>query len=169
MSILDAKDLLVHSPRVISNTTKRMNDIKLLRYRRWTGFSRPRRAGARWQEGRRRPARSAERRWADIIELLQRPIASISPGLNFTFPIALTMPARPWRPSRARRSGIAGRTRVAGHARGGGAPGRQGCELAARRRGEIRSSEITRMLLKERARCYIEIKWGPGPGSILNV
>ena len=33
MSILDAKDLLVHSPRVISNIAKRMNDIKLLRYR----------------------------------------------------------------------------------------------------------------------------------------
>lgn len=31
MSILDAKDLLVHSPRVISNIIKRMFDIKLLR------------------------------------------------------------------------------------------------------------------------------------------
>ena len=29
---MDAKDLLVHSPRVISNNTNRMYDIKLLRY-----------------------------------------------------------------------------------------------------------------------------------------
>lgn len=29
---MDAKDLLVHSPRVISNTTNRMYGIKLLRY-----------------------------------------------------------------------------------------------------------------------------------------
>jgi hypothetical protein len=30
---MDAIDLLVHSPRVISNITNRMYDIKLLRYR----------------------------------------------------------------------------------------------------------------------------------------
>ena len=64
MSILDAKDLLVHSPLVISNTTKRMYDIKLLRYRLLIISDRPaparsRRAGAWWQEGRRRPARAA--------------------------------------------------------------------------------------------------------------
>ena len=50
-TILDAKDLLVHSPRVISNTTKRMNDIKLLCYRRWTGSYRVRASRSTVAEG----------------------------------------------------------------------------------------------------------------------
>jgi hypothetical protein len=59
---MDAKDLLVHSPRVISNTTPCMFDIKLLRFGLLIGSSQVfGRAATRWQRPTWAEALSVER------------------------------------------------------------------------------------------------------------